>query len=70
MQSMPGHILCGPAPDETVVCTGGTPAVGESVCHPLHSTGQSYGASCTIVGRVHGEVRRFGVADINSDCQL
>ena len=64
---MPGDILCGPASDKTVVCTGRTPAVGESVCHPLHSTGQSYGAPCTVVGRVHGEVRRLGVADINGD---
>ena len=64
---MPGHILCGHASNKTVVCTGGTPAVGESTGHPLHSTGQSYGAPCTIVGRVHGEASRFGVADINGD---
>ena len=64
---MPGDILCDPASDKTVVCTGGTPAVGESVCHPLHSTGQGYGASCTVVGRVHREIRRFRVADINGD---
>ena len=68
MQSMSGHILCGHAPDKTVVCTGGTPAVGKSICHTLHSTGQSYGGPCTVVGRIHGEVRRFGVADINGDC--
>ena len=64
---MPGHILCGHASNKTVVCTGGTPAVGEAVCHPLHSTVQGYGAPCAVVGRVHGEVGRFRVADIDGD---
>ena len=64
---MLGHILCGFAPDKTVVCAGGTPTVGETVCHPLHSTSQGYGAPCTIVGRIHREVGGFGVADINGD---
>ena len=64
---MPGHTLCGHAPDKTVVCTGRTPAVGEAVCYSLHSTGKGYGASCTVVGRVHEEIGGFGVADINGD---
>ena len=67
---MLGHILCGHAPNKTVVCAGRTPAVGESICYPFHSTGQSYGAPCTVVGRIHGEVGRFGVADINGDYEV
>ena len=67
MQPIPGHILCGHAFHKTVLCACRTPAVGESICHTLHSTGQGYGAACTVVGRIHGEASRFRVADINCD---
>ena len=67
MQSMPGHTPCCLSPHEAVVGAGGRPGVGKTIHHSFHPAGQGYGAPSTVVGRIQGEVRGFGVAYINGD---
>ena len=67
MQSMPRHTPCCPTFHKAVASTGRRPGIVKTILHPINAAGQGYGAPSTVVGRVQGEVRWFGVADINGD---